>query len=211
LKCSFTGSFSRKQAKIFFRFSIVGLVLGVVLVLHGRVTAPIVGAATEEPARVQPPDPLPSTGYANIDGIIAAAATKYGVDPRLVFYVMRQESQFRLNARSPKDAYGLMQIIPATAERFHVRNPLDPGQNVDGGVRYLRWLLEAFAGDVKLALAGYNAGEGAVRKCGNRVPNIKETQDYVRKISAAYGKSYHPLLSPQQAHVAFCGAPERGE
>jgi len=128
--------------------------------------------------------------------------SKYGVDPKLIYYVMRQESRFKRQALSPKNAQGLMQLIPATADRFHV-NIHDPGQNIAGGVAYLRWLLKHFDGDVRLALAGYNAGERTVEKCGNQVPEIKETKNYVKNITAAYGKTHHPVLDPTQARAAF--------
>jgi soluble lytic murein transglycosylase-like protein len=94
-------------------------------------------------------------------------------------------------------------MIPATADRFDVDDVFDPKQNIEGGVRYLRWLLEEFDGDVELALAGYNAGEGNVRKYGNRVPDFEETKNYVRKITLAYGSKYHPVLEPEQARVRF--------
>lgn len=81
-----------------------------------------------------------------------------------------------------------MQLMPATAARFGVRNIYDPEQNIEGGARYLRFLLDTFGGSVELALAGYNAGEGAVMKYGNRIPPYAETQDYVRKISAHYAR-----------------------
>ena len=91
------------------------------------------------------------------------------------------ESNFDPNALSPKNAQGLMQLIPATAERFGVRDVWDPEQNLRGGMAYLRWLLGEFNGDVRLALAGYNAGEGAVREHGG-IPPYPETQDYVTRI-----------------------------
>jgi hypothetical protein len=127
-----------------------------------------------------------TTGDAKIDALIRGAAARSGVDPQLVFAVMRQESSFNWRALSPKGASGLMQLMPATARRFGVQNIFDPAQNIEGGTRYLRFLLDTFGGDVELALAGYNAGEHAVARYGNRVPPYRETQDYVRRISAHY-------------------------
>jgi soluble lytic murein transglycosylase-like protein len=150
---------------------------------------------------------MPTTGDPVIDSLIVEISAKHGVDPKLVYHVMDQESRFKTDARSPKNAQGLMQIIPATAERFDVADPLDPRQNIDGGVRYLRWLLKEFDGDVRLALAGYNAGEGAVKRFGNKVPRYKETQNYVRRILEAYGRSHHPVLSPRKARSVFGLAP----
>jgi soluble lytic murein transglycosylase-like protein len=103
--------------------------------------------------------------------------------------VMRQESGFNPRARSYKGATGLMQLMPATARRFGVQNIWDPAQNIEGGARYLRFLLDTFNGDVNLALAGYNAGENAVISSGFQVPRYRETQNYVKSISARYGSA----------------------
>jgi hypothetical protein len=99
---------------------------------------------------------------------------------------MSQESSYKLKATSPKGARGLMQLMPATAARFGVTDIYDPQQNIDGGVRYMRWLLDTFNGDIELALAGYNAGENAVMKYGWAVPPYNETQDYVKRIGNRY-------------------------
>ena len=121
---------------------------------------------------------------------------------------MRQESGFNSRARSYKGASGLMQLMPATARRFGVTNIFDPAQNIDGGVRYLRFLLDMFEGDVELALAGYNAGEGAVVRSGYRVPNYRETQNYVRVISARYGRSKHKTSGSKPQAPAAPVAPD---
>jgi soluble lytic murein transglycosylase-like protein len=127
-----------------------------------------------------------TTGSQKYDQLIALSAARNRVDPNLIIAVMRQESGFNPRARSYKGALGLMQLIPATAQRFGVTNIFDPAQNIEGGTRYLRFLLESFNGDVGLALAGYNAGENAVINSGYRVPRYRETQNYVRSISARY-------------------------
>src|SRR5215467_8731246 len=127
-----------------------------------------------------------SSGDATIDALVREAALRYGVDPRLVLLVMQAESGFRLGAVSPKGATGLMQLMPGTAARLGVSNILDPRENIFGGVKYLRWLLDRFGGDVRLALAGYNAGEGAVESYRNQVPPFQETQNYVRSIVLRY-------------------------
>lgn len=127
-----------------------------------------------------------ATGNAGIDNLIKGAASRNGIDPQLMLAVMKQESSFNSRAISPKGAMGLMQLMPATARRFGVRDIFDPAQNIEGGAQYLRFLLDTFNGDVELALAGYNAGENAVARYGNRIPPYRETQDYVRKISAHY-------------------------
>lgn len=99
---------------------------------------------------------------------------------------MHQESSFKLRALSNKGASGLMQLMPGTARRMGVTNIYDPKQNIEGGVKYMRLLLDLFGQDVNLALAGYNAGEGAVMKYGNSIPPYSETREYVRRISSRY-------------------------
>ena len=131
-------------------------------------------------------EPAWTTGSAMINGLIRASARRHGVDPYLVFCVMNQESSFRAGATSPVGAAGLMQLMPATAARYGVRDIYDPAQNIEGGTRYLSDLLKLFDGRVDLALAGYNAGEGAVMRYGNRVPPYRETQNYVRTIGGRY-------------------------
>jgi hypothetical protein len=123
----------------------------------------------------------PSQAKGPIAQLARALAADYRLDPNLVLAVIEVESNFNPNARSPKNAQGLMQLIPATATRFGVRDVWDPEQNLRGGMAYLRWLLGEFKGDVRLALAGYNAGEGAVREHGG-IPPFRETQDYVVRI-----------------------------
>jgi soluble lytic murein transglycosylase-like protein len=127
-----------------------------------------------------------TSGNAAIDAMVGEAAAIHGLDPYLILSVMRQESGFNRNALSPKGASGLMQLMPATASRFGVRNIFDVRENILGGAKYLRWLLDRFSGDVRLALAGYNAGEGAVEFYGNRIPPFSETQNYVRAIYSRY-------------------------
>jgi soluble lytic murein transglycosylase-like protein len=133
-----------------------------------------------------------SSGDKTIDVLVRDAAARYGVDRRLILLVMQAESGFRFRAVSPKGAAGLMQLMPSTAVRLGVNNILDPRENVFGGVKYLRWLLDRFEGDLRLALAGYNAGERAVESYGNHVPPYFETQNYVRSIILRYIRSRRP-------------------
>jgi soluble lytic murein transglycosylase-like protein len=139
-----------------------------------------------------------STGDAAIDSYIAESGARNGIDPVLLYAIMHRESSFRRFAVSPKGARGLMQLMPATAARFGVSNIFDPRQNIEGGARYVRFLLDTFDGDVRLALAGYNAGEGAVMKYGNRVPPYGETQEYVRRIY----ERYELMRDPSTARTA---------
>jgi len=145
---------------------------------------------------------IPRSGDHDLDLIIFRAGEREGVDPRFIHAVIQQESQYDPRATSPAGAKGLMQLMPATAKRFDCDDPNDQACNVSAGTKYLAWLLKRFNGDVSLALAGYNAGEGAVDKYQG-VPPYPETEDYVKKIVANYGKTYHPVLSPEEAKVAF--------
>jgi TP901 family phage tail tape measure protein len=116
--------------------------------------------------------------------LVNAAGAQYGVDPRLIDAIMQAESSYNPNAKSSAGAVGLMQLMPDTAKRFGVVDRFNPAQSIDGGAQYLRFLLDKFGGDVSLAAAGYNAGEGRVERSGNRVPNIPETQEYVKRVLA---------------------------
>ncbi|HEY0430538.1 MAG TPA: lytic transglycosylase domain-containing protein [Pyrinomonadaceae bacterium] len=127
-----------------------------------------------------------TTGNARIDSLIRENGKRFGVDPYLVYCVIRQESRFNSIALSVKGAQGLMQLMPGTAARYGVTNSNDPAQNIRGGTRYLKDLLQLFHGRIDLVLAGYNAGEGAVIKYGQTIPPYKETRDYVRLISKRY-------------------------
>lgn len=148
------------------------------------------------------PSDMPSSGDDATDWIIFRAAERQGLDPRFVHAVIWQESKYKPQALSHAGAQGLMQLMPATARRFGCKNANDPAANIEAGTKYLSWLLKRFDGNVALALAGYNAGEGAVDKY-NGVPPYNETQNYVRRITSRYGKTYHPVLSPAAAKLAF--------
>jgi soluble lytic murein transglycosylase-like protein len=115
----------------------------------------------------------------------------YEIDPKLVLSIITVESEFETKARSPKSAMGLMQLIPATAERFNVKNAFDASQNIRGGIKYLRWLLSYYRGNIELTTAAYNAGEKAVdRYLG--IPPYAETREYVKRLKRLYRRSTHP-------------------
>jgi hypothetical protein len=146
-----------------------------------------------------------TTGNSEVDTFIVESGKRNSVDPLLLYSIMHQESSFKARALSPKGARGLMQLMPPTASRFGVTNIWDPKQNIEGGARYMRFLLDLFSGDVRLALAGYNAGEGAVMKYGYQVPPYAETREYVRRIGNRYSMIRDPdaiakagILSVQQ-------------
>ena len=122
--------------------------------------------------------------------IVKEFAPSYGIEPRLALAIIQAESGFQVSAKSNKNAQGLMQLIPETAERFGVRKIMDPRENIRGGLAYLRWLLAYFEGDVTLVTAGYNAGEGAVVRYRG-VPPYAETRQYVARVTGVYGKLTH--------------------
>jgi soluble lytic murein transglycosylase-like protein len=176
------------------------------LKLTARTTVPAANASAQpfaQPAAPSSPTPaLPmaagtalegfSTGDAKVDSFIVDSSNRHGVDPLLIYSIMHRESSFKRFATSNKGARGFMQLMPATAARLGVRDIYDPQQNIEGGVKYVRFLLDMFDGDVRLALAGYNAGEGAVLKYGRNVPPYSETQEYVRRISERYALMRDP-------------------
>jgi soluble lytic murein transglycosylase-like protein len=168
-------------------------------ILFSKAFAPVANANT--PDALIPAD-IPTSGDKDLDMIIFRAGEREGVDPRFIHAVIWQESKYVLTAQSHAGAQGLMQLMPATARRFGCSDPNDAKANVDAGTKYLSWLIKRFSGNVELALAGYNAGEGSVDKY-HGIPPYNETQNYVRIISKRYGKTYHPVLSPTEAIEAF--------
>jgi hypothetical protein len=136
--------------------------------------------------------------HSSYDSIIEKYSSEYGVDPKLIQSMIATESAFNAKAVSPKGAQGLMQLMPSTASNLGVRNPFDPEENISGGIKHMRNLLDTFSGypdSLVLSLAAYNAGENLVQRIG-RVPAIRETNDYVRTIIQRYGKRETELLIP---------------
>jgi len=160
--------------------------------------ARVVKASTsaKAPDRCEPPQlryfAVPPVPPAHVKAMVHKLAPTYRLDPQLVLAVIAVESAYRSDVVSPKNAMGLMQLIPETAERFGVGNVFSPEDNIRGGMKYLRWLLAFFEGDVTLALAAYNAGEGAVLQYKG-VPPYRETQDYITKIRTVYQVARHPF------------------
>jgi soluble lytic murein transglycosylase-like protein len=151
--------------------------------------------AGPKPKVVQGESRLPSRVH--IQALVEQAARRHDVDPKLVHAVIVQESGYDPFAVSSKGAMGLMQLMPGTADRFGVRNIFDPAENVRGGVRYLRHLLDRYSGDPALSLAAYNAGEGAVDRYGD-IPPYRETVDFVSKVRRMYGSSVDSVSSAKQ-------------
>lgn len=147
---------------------------------------PAVEAQQEQPEDVQiyPKGPILA--------LVNKLAPRYNVDPKLALAIISVESGFNSRAISSRNAHGLMQLIPQTAERFRVKNVFDAEENIKGGLAYLQWLLAFFQGDVRLVVAAYNAGEGSVEKYRG-IPPYRETRNYVQKVTALYRKSSHPF------------------
>ncbi len=120
--------------------------------------------------------------YAGYDDLIVKAADRHNVDSALIKAVMKAESGFNHTAISPKGARGLMQLMPGTANQYNVDDSFDPQSNIEGGARHLRYLLTQYNGNLPLAIAAYNAGEGAVQKYNNQIPPYQETQTYVKRV-----------------------------
>ena len=163
---------------------------------------PCLSAEVQAQQLAEPNNPEPTASESGVDwsrgsaarqlvvNLVEKLAPNYGIDPNFALAVISIESGFNFNARSNRNAQGLMQLIPGTAARFGVRDAFDPGQNVRGGLSYLRWLLATFRGDVSLAAAAYNAGERAVERYRG-VPPYPETLNYVAKVLSLYKRTRH--------------------
>jgi len=156
-------------------------------------------AAPVAAAKAQPAQPQSA---ASIADAVERAAAEHSLPPELIHSVIKVESNYNPAAVSPKGAQGLMQLIPATARRFGVVDAFDPADNIQGGAKYLRYLLDLYSGDYPLALAAYNAGEGAVAKYGT-VPPYAETQNYLKSVARELRESAPPpVVKPPAAPVA---------
>jgi soluble lytic murein transglycosylase-like protein len=161
---------------------------GTLLLSDQKIDAPITVYAVEGAPAIRTTRPRPAHA-SRFDSIVQEHASRQALRPELVRAVIQVESGYNPLATSPKGAMGLMQLMPGTARELGVRNPYDPEDNIRGGTKYLRQLLDKYRGNEDLALAAYNAGPGAVDKHGERVPPYRETRDYVRKVGSAAGKS----------------------
>jgi len=167
-----------------------------------KVVVPIVAGELEGEVSV------PTAAEGTVQRIVEETAQKYNMDPLLVNSVIQVESGYNPKALSPKGAQGLMQLIPSTARRFGVRNVYDVRENVEGGVRYLKYLSSLFPNDLRLTLAAYNAGEASVWKYGNNVPPYAETVQYVYSVGEKYGKARRAAAAQKPAKPVIEVVPE---
>lgn len=159
-------------------------------------------------ARIEPAEPAPTPAGASVNQFIRQTADRYQLDPLMVDSVIQVESNYNPFAVSPKGARGLMQLMPETARRLAVKDSFNPWENIDGGVRYLKYLFDLF-GDSRLALAAYNAGENAVFKYGG-VPPYRETAEYVSKVSRKWNEAAQAAQTvgiPKPAAETFANPP----
>ncbi len=168
----------------------------------GIAEVPVEEIAAIEPEEIFEPSTEPLNEKTPFQKLIHAAAARYNVDPDLIHSVISIESNFNPKAVSPKNARGLMQLMPRTAELLGVKNSFDPEQNIDAGTRYLRDLLKKYKNDLTLALAAYNAGPESVDRYGHRVPPYLETMKYVQRIAETYAKLKADAPGPSAAQPA---------
>ena len=161
---------------------------GTLVLSDQRIDAPIAVYAVEGAPAIRTTRPR-AANASRFESIVQQHASRQALRPELVRAVIQVESGYNPRATSPKGAMGLMQLMPQTARELGVRDPYDPEENIRGGTRYLRQLLDKYRGNEDLALAAYNAGPGAVDRHGEKVPPYRETKDYVRKVGSAAGKS----------------------
>lgn len=173
-------------------------------------TTVVVEPKPVSPRVVEPVEIAAAKPDAPIAELVEDAASKHGVDPMLVHSVIKAESNYNPNAVSHAGAQGLMQLMPATARQLGVHNSFNPKENIEGGVKYLKYLQEKFQ-DPALALAAYNAGEGAVARYNNSIPPYRETQDYVVKVARNYRAAKAAEVQRKQPPAAVAVKPEPPE
>jgi soluble lytic murein transglycosylase-like protein len=162
-----------------------------------------------EPVHVVVEEPeIQIRGRPEVEALVKRLAPQYAIDPQLVMALISVESSFNAKAISPKNAQGLMQLIPETAERFGVQKVFNPAENIKGGLAYLRWLMAFFQGEVRLVLAAYNAGERAVERYRG-IPPYEETRNYVQRITTMYKKASHPYSAEVVAPSPIMGMVRR--
>jgi hypothetical protein len=165
----------------------------------GVAEVPVADIVAIEPEEIFEPSTGPLTDKTPFQKLIHDAAARYNLDPTLIHSVIAIESNFDPKAVSRKNARGLMQLMPRTAELMGVKDSFDPGQNIDGGSHYLSDLLKKYKNDITLALAAYNAGPESVDKYGRRVPPYLETMKYVQRIAKTYAKLKADAANPANA------------
>ncbi len=173
---------------------------------HKRIsTEPVAPRETPTQPKTRPASPSPSV-QANIPAayldIINSACGRHGVDPSLVHAIVKVESDFNPYAMSRKGAMGLMQLMPQTAVDMNIKNSFNPAENIDGGVKYLRYLIDRYEGNLSLALAAYNSGETAVKRWGT-IPPYKETQNYVKRILKIYNGGQSSFVTRYTIYMGY--------
>jgi hypothetical protein len=182
----------------------------VIQIARDEPVEPVDGLAEAKSALAETQSALAADqGRTPIERLVYNIAPGYAVDPELALAMIAVESNFNPVAVSPKNAQGLMQLIPETAQRFGVKRVFDPVDNINGGLAYIRWLLAFFQGNVQLVIAAYNAGEGAVEKYRG-IPPYAETRKYVQKITGMYRKAKHPYEERVVSPSALVAGGKRG-
>ena len=185
-----------------------GRLVRTIVVTHRAITPQASAKALDPVASASSPAIAAVETNTEIPALVEAAAKKYSVDPLLVHSVIQVESNYNPYAVSPKGAQGLMQLMPGTARRFGVSNAFDPADNIEGGVRYLAYLSSLFPQDPRLAIAAYNAGEGAVWKYNYQIPPYRETEQYVQKVAHRYGKARRQTEQTKPSVMAVAAEPQ---
>ncbi len=196
-----TGGTAERMVSVVKADQRTGRLVRSVVVIAGR-SAPSRAVRPAAAVPASSAQPAPAQSAAAIAEAVERAAAQHSLSPALIHSVIKVESNYNPAAVSPKGALGLMQLIPATARRFGVSDVFDPADNIEGGARYLRYLLDLYRGDYPLALAAYNAGEGAVAKYASTVPPYPETRNYLKLVAQQLREAAPPAVEKPRPQAA---------